>query len=409
MAMNFEDFVEQVRDANPIEEVLEESGFHLRGHGRLRTGTKHDSMKVRTDMGRVWWYSQNWNGDVFGWVMREKDVEFSEALELLARRAHIEMPKFQNVNEGEVRRSRATADVFSVAANVFHRWLMGDEEKGVEADAEALAYVRGRGWTDETIRAEVVGFSGRKADWQVKDMVGDLNLYGINHLSPAAVAVLGFEGDVEKWAREQGLLDHPDFDPEWIEWKRIYGLMDKPGVIYSHNRRGGANYLSRRNLPGFDTLKDRRTGKVSEHKSDNPKKVLAGEKKPYFNALHSRSEPVVLVEGQGDAITWGQWGKGAMAFCGLLGNSEDVDASRIQRLQEELSGLLGYLRKHPTIYLALDEDAAGQAAIKVTARLLGPKVQIVRMPRHFTREDAQAAEQSEASKSGNNEATDGAE
>ena len=32
---NFDDFVEKVRDANPIEKVLEESGIHLRGHGRL--------------------------------------------------------------------------------------------------------------------------------------------------------------------------------------------------------------------------------------------------------------------------------------------------------------------------------------------------------------------------------------
>jgi len=407
MAVNFDDFVEQVREANPIEEVLEESGFHLRGHGRLRTSTKHDSMKVRTDMGRVWWYSQNWNGDVFGWVMREKNMDFNEALEVLARRAHIEMPKFSNVNESEVRRVRATADAFSVAATVFHRWLMGDEGKGVKADEDALDYVRGRGWSDETIRAEMVGFSGRKSEWQVKDMIGDFSLYGINPLSPAAVAVLGFEGDVEKWAREQGVLEHPDFDPEWINWKRIYGLMDKPGVIYCHRHRGGVNYLSRRNLPGFDTLKDKNTGKVSDHKSDNPKKALVGEKKPYFNAAHLRTEPIVLVEGQGDAITWGQWGQGAMAFCGLLGNSEDVDAGRISRLQEELSGVLGYLRKHPSIFLALDEDAAGQAAIKVTARLLGPKVQIVRMPRHFTRDDAVAVSTEQAQTSEGNEANNG--
>jgi len=130
MAINLDDFVEQVRDANPIEKVLEESGIHLRGHGRLRTSTKHDSMKVRTDMQRVFWYSQNWNGDVFGWVMKEKGIEFMEALEILARRAHIELPKFQAVNESEVKRTRATADVFSVAASVFHRWLEGMKRWG---------------------------------------------------------------------------------------------------------------------------------------------------------------------------------------------------------------------------------------------------------------------------------------
>src|SRR3990172_1187045 len=264
MAISFDDFVEQVRDANPIEEVLEESGIRLRGHGRLRTGTKHDSLKVRTDMGRVFWYSQNWNGDVFAWIMKEKGVDFMTAVEQLARRANIEMPKFQQVNESEVRRNRATADVFSVAANVFHRWLMGDEEKGIKADDEALAYVRGRGWTDETIRTELVAFSGRRVDWQIKDMIGDFNLYGIDLLSPAAVSVLGFQGDVDKWARDHGLRDHEDFNDEWIEWGRIYGLMDKPGVIYCHQRNGGVQYLTRRNLPGFDTMKNKKTGKVSD-------------------------------------------------------------------------------------------------------------------------------------------------
>src|SRR3990172_8481584 len=176
---NFDDFVENVREANPIEEVLVESGIHLRGHGRLRTATKHDSMNVRIDMQRVWWYSQNWNGDVFAWVMKEKGVEFNEALTILARRAHIEMPRFQPVNESEVKRLRATADAFSVAANVFYRWL--------------------------------VGLSGRKSAEQVKDMKGEFSLYGIDPLSPAAVAVLGFQGNIDQWAHAQGVREHEDF------------------------------------------------------------------------------------------------------------------------------------------------------------------------------------------------------
>ena len=125
MAEHFDDFVEKVRDANPIEEVLEESGIKLRGHGRLRTAAAHDSMKARTDMQRIFWYSHNWNGDVFAWVMQDKGIEFFEALEILARRAHLDMPKLQPVNESEVKKSRAAADVFSVAAHVFQRWLVG--------------------------------------------------------------------------------------------------------------------------------------------------------------------------------------------------------------------------------------------------------------------------------------------
>lgn len=372
---DFTDFVEQVREANPIEEVLAESGIHLRGHGRLRTSTKHDSMKVRTDMQRVWWYSQNWNGDVFGWVMKEQGKDFMEALELLARRAHIEMPRFQAVNESEVKRARATADAFSVAADVFQRWLMGDEKLEIKPDADALAYARWRGWSDETIKASLTGFSGRKTDQYVKDMKGEFSLYGIDHQCPAAVAVLGFEGDVNAWAKAQGIREHEDFNEEWIGWKRIYGLMDKPGLIYAHQYHGGVKYLTRRNLPGFDKKKDPKTGKQTDRKSDNPNKLLAGPKQVYWNHLHSMDKPLILVEGQGDAVTYGQWGFGAMGFCGLLGDVTQVSPEEAERLRK----LAGAIKKHPSVYLQLDDDDAGNKAVRLAAKLLGPKVQIVAM------------------------------
>ncbi len=380
MAINFDDFVEQVRDASPIEKVLEEGGIHLRGHGRLLTSTKHDSMKVRTDMQRVWWYSQNWNGDVFGWVMKEKGCEFMEAVEILARRAHIEMPKLQAVNESEVKRIRATADVFSVAASVFHRWLMGDEKLGITADPDALAYAKGRGWADETIKAALTGFSGRKTPEQYKDMKGEFSLYGIDPLSPAAVAVLGFEGNIDQWAKDQGVRDHEDFDEEWILKGRIHGLMDTPGLIYAHQHHGGVKYLSRRQLPGCDKIG------TKPWKSFNPYKLLAGPKQVYWNQAHRVDQPLICVEGPGDAITWGQWGYGAMAFCGLLGDVTQVAPEEAERMRR-LGASIG---KHPAVYLQLDNDEAGQKAIRLAAKLLGPKVQIVQMSKAYSREDAKA-------------------
>jgi len=382
MAKTFEDFVEEVRDANPIEDVLVESGIHLRGHGRLRTGTKHDSLKVRTDMGRAFWYSQNWNGDVFAWVMKEKGCEFNQALEILARRAHIEIPRFTQVNESEVRRNRATADAFSVAANVFQRWLIGsqNEEGGMQSDEEALKYARGRGWTDETIKASLTGFSGRKTADQYKDMKGEFSLYGIDLLSPAAVAVLGFEGDVGEWAVKNGVRNHEEFDEEWIRKGRIHGLMDVPGLIYAHQYHGGVKYLSRRNLPGFDKIHTKGAlreseGKTRDWKSFNPYKLLAGPKQAYWNHVHRVDQALVCVEGPGDANTWGQWGFGSMAFCGLLGDISQLASEEAERMRK----LAGAINKHPAVYLQLDDDEAGQKAVRLAAKLLGPKVQIVRM------------------------------
>lgn len=382
--MNFEDFVEQVRDANPIEAVLEESGIHLRGHGRLRTASKHDSLKVRTDMQRAFWYSQNWNGDVYGWIMKEKGCTFMEAIEILARRAHIEMPRLQPVNESEVKRIRATADAFSVAANVFHRWLVGDEKMQISPDADALAYARGRGWSDETIKASLTGFSGRKTADQLKDMKGEFSLYGIDPLSPAAVAILGFEGDVSVWAVNQGVRDVEEFDDEWINKGRIHGLMDVPGLIYAHQHHGGVKYLSRRNLPGFDKIKS--DGKTRDWKSFNPYKLLAGPKQAYWNHAQRIDEPLICVEGPGDAISYGQLGFGSMAFCGLLGDVTQVAPEEAERMRK----MAALINKYKAVYLHLDADEAGQKAIRLAAKLLGPKVQIVQMSKAYSREDAKA-------------------
>ena len=52
--------------------------------------------------------------------------------------------------------------------------------------------------------------------------------------------------------------------------------------------------------------------------------------------------------------------------------------------------LAAYLKKHPSLYLSLDDDEAGQKALRLAAKLLGPKVQIVHMSRAYTREDAAA-------------------
>jgi hypothetical protein len=196
------------------------------------------------------------------------------------------------------------------------------------------------------------------------------------------VAVLGFEGDVDAWAREQGVRDDDDFDDGWIEKKRIHGLMDVPGLIYAHQHKGGVKYLSRRNLPGFDKIKSE--GKVRDWKSFNPYKLLAGHKQVYFNHMHRVDRPLVMVEGQGDAKTWGQWGHGAMAWCGLLGDVSQMAVEDAERLRKQAA----YIKKHPALYLALDDDEAGQASLPMAAKLLGPKIQIVRMSKPKSQDDA---------------------
>lgn len=55
---------------------------------------------------------------------------------------------------------------------------------------------------------------------------------------------------------------------------------------------------------------------------------------------------------------------------------------------ERLRKLAAWINKHPAVYLFLDDDAPGQKAIRQAAHLLGMKVQIGRMARLVSRDEA---------------------
>ncbi|RLD04247.1 MAG: hypothetical protein DRI32_06020 [Chloroflexi bacterium] len=434
MAENFHDFIEKVRDANPIEDVIQEDGYPLKGY-KTMMGMREDcnSLTVRTDWGKVWWYSKEpqYIGDVFAWVQREKGCDFMEAVEYLAKRAGYQMPKFSEVNEGERVKNLATADAFTVAADVFNRWLFQDEAAlaymrgGMWSEDEALAYVKknrlpaavaekyadGRAFIDEIlagnvtakeimakdspyqfsdetlakaekalkegkddliiVRGALMGFSGRNTAAQKKEMVDVFLKQGVDRFSPAAMAVTGFKGDIKAWAERRKLLDDPEFDKGWIAKGFIHGLMGNPGIIYAHQKPvGKVEFLSRRNMPGF-------CGSDGKWKSFNPQKGLVGEKKFYYNHLYRQGAPLVMVEGQGDAVTWGQWGYAALAFCGVVGSVESMTEERRERLEREIAKLKKY---HPVLYYAADNDETGVKAIHKMGKLFGPMLKIVRYP-----------------------------
>jgi len=84
-------------------------------------------------------------------------------------------------------------------------------------------------------------------------------------------------------------------------------------------------------------------------------------------------------------------GFGALAFCGLLGDVTQVAPEEAERMRK--MGTL--INKYPAVYLHFDEDEAGQKAIRLAAKLLGPKVQVMHMTRgRYTREDAEADKKS---------------
>ncbi len=94
------------------------------------------------------------HGDAIGFVMQAEGAGFIEAVERLAGEAGLDVPK-PSPQAAEAERERLDLNgVLEVAADSFVRRLHEREGR------EALAYLRGRGLTDETIARFGLGWSG---------------------------------------------------------------------------------------------------------------------------------------------------------------------------------------------------------------------------------------------------------
>ena len=345
---------------DPVVKLLR-AGKNFTGFCPFHSNSHTPALVVFPDSGT--WHcfgSCNEGGSVVDWMMKKNPGwDIKEAIKELAKIGNIPMGDMDGPELKQRLAIHARESALQIAARLFAKWL--------QEDPEALEYARSRGWTAETISASRLGFSGRSTAAQVNEMKGEFDLHGIKHDSPDAVMILGMHGDVAAWAQKHGL------DPAGFKEKAVHGLMDKPGLVYAHKDGGRIVYLSRRQLPGHDVI--RREGEETEWKSFNPYVSLAGEKVPYFNWLHLRDRGrIVIVEGQADAITLGQWGIPAMALCGSAWKSlDDV----IKMLKE----------KYETIFFATDADTPGEQIITgkknefPLTTAFGPMLWVAKWPR----------------------------
>jgi hypothetical protein len=122
-------------------------------------------------------------------------------------------------------------------------------------------------------------------------------------------------------------------------------------LVYVHFEAGRLTYLSGRSIEG------------KQHY--NPPREILGERRPYCNSLYSAdAEPVVLVEGQADAITFAEWGLPALAIAGMHVND----------------ALLADLRQRRRVFVALDNTPEAMVRNRELARTLGPRALVPLLP-----------------------------
>src|SRR3954469_20711103 len=168
------DAKEQVRQAVDIVDLVG-SYVQLRRQGRNYIGVCpwHDdsrpSLQVNPERQSFKCWVCDYGGDVFSFVMRSENLEFREALELLAERAGISLQPPQRAQDdsgGEFSRSDPSTEkrtLYRVAAwaeNEFHQCLL----ESPEAEPGRI-YLAERGLNSETITRFKLGFAPNRGDW----------------------------------------------------------------------------------------------------------------------------------------------------------------------------------------------------------------------------------------------------
>jgi hypothetical protein len=356
-----DDIVEQLKARLRIEDVIAQDGFPLptRGGYRKCLTPKIGGLIVNVNRQMYYWNGKAEWGDVISWTRARRGCDFKEAVEELCKRAGLPEPNWHGEDQAQRAAVRAREEALDVAQRVFVRWFW--------RSTEAQEYARGRGWTGDgqpadgegdadpgTMRLAMLGYSGEGTADERAEMQRELAAAGVDLSSPAAVGILGMRGNVHEWAKAHGV----QLNDDWLANGYIPGMVGRKRLVYPHVRGGRVRYLSGRG--------------IEQKFHYNLPEALVGKRQVYFNQAYSNAaEEVVVVEGQADAISLGQWGIAAVALAGV---APDEDLAEL-------------LKHHRAVYVGLDADAAGAKNLWRVADPLGPLARLVRwdaLPGHHT-------------------------
>lgn len=132
--------------------------FH--GGGNERT----PSCKIDDDRGTFYCFSCKESGDIFSLVMKKEGLDFSSAVELLAKRAGIPLEEDYSSSNGEAKKRKdekeAMYDLYNRLLSTFHYLLLNSPE------AEgARNYLDKRGVSSEMIEKFSLGYAPQSPQW----------------------------------------------------------------------------------------------------------------------------------------------------------------------------------------------------------------------------------------------------
>ena len=150
-------FLQELKDRNNILDVV--SGYvNLKRSGRTMSGLcpfhgeKTPSFHVTAEQGYFHCFGCGAGGDVITFIRKIENLDYIDAVKFLAQRAGMELPE-DGRDEAAAHIRGRIYEANRETARFFHRCLYSEEGKN------ALAYLRGRGLTERTIKHFGLGYS----------------------------------------------------------------------------------------------------------------------------------------------------------------------------------------------------------------------------------------------------------
>lgn len=325
-------FLQELKYRSDIEQVVG-SYVNLRRRGRTLSGLcpfhseKSPSFTVYPDTQSFFCFGCGAAGDVINFIRRIENLDYMEAVRLLAQRAGMQVPE----EAGDDRSSRQRKRILELnrdAARYFHRSLMS------EAGRPGRAYLIGRGLTRDTIVHFGIGYAAEGWDGLANAM--RQQGYTKEELLAAHLVSEGVRGGIYDTFRNRA----------------IFPIIDLRGNVIAFGGRNlgekGPKYLNSSDTPVF---KKSRNLFALNFAKGSPRKGL------------------ILCEGYMDVVSLHQAGfTNAVATLGTALTEEQC------RLIAQYTG---------EVLLSYDSDGPGQAATQRATGLLeaaGVKIKVLSIP-----------------------------
>ena len=307
-----QEFLDELHDRSDVVEVIG-SYVQLRQRGRLYTGLcpfhseKTPSFTVYPNTQSYYCFGCGNGGDVITFIKNYENLDYMDAVRLLAERAGMQMP--EDSTQDDSYRKKRILEANRQAAKFYFKNLNS------ESGREARKYLRRRGLSDETITRFGIGYA--PDDWgQLRDYLISKG-FKESELVDASLCTIGRNGKPYDFFRA----------------RVMFPVIDVRGQVVAFSGR----------TMGSDTRKYVNTKDTPVFKKS---KILFG-----MNlAKNAGTKRVILVEGQMDVITLHQAGfTDAVATLGTA--ITDEHALMLSRYVDE-------------VLISYDADEAGQKATR---------------------------------------------